>query len=112
MDQRDMGHHRNRPVERLINVHLPRRIGQMIVAADDMRDAHVVIVDDDGQHIGRRAVRAQQHEIVEIVVRPGDAALHLVLDDGLAGLRRLQADDRLDARRRLATAARSRQRPS
>ena len=80
-----MRHHRRRPAERIVDLRLPRRIGQMIVAADDMGDAHVVVVDHDGQHVGRRAVGAQQHQIVEILVLPDDAALHLVLDHGLAG---------------------------
>ncbi len=77
----------------------------MIVAADDMGDAHVVIVDHDGEHIGRRAVGAQQHEIVEVLVLPDDAALDLILDHGLAGLRRLEPDRRLDAGRRFARIA-------
>ena len=47
-------------------------------------DAHVVIVNDDGEHIGRRSVGAQQNEIVEIFIRPGDAALDLVLENRLA----------------------------
>ena len=42
------------PAHRLIDLGLARRVGQMIVAANDMGDAHVVIVDDDRQHIGRR----------------------------------------------------------
>ncbi len=54
----------------------------MIVAADDMRDVHVVIVDDDGEHISRRAVGAQQHEVVEIFIRPGDPALHEIFEHG------------------------------
>ena len=37
VDQRDMRHARYVPAQRLVNLHLPRRIGQMIVAADDMR---------------------------------------------------------------------------
>ena len=56
----------------------------MVVAADDVGDAHVVVVDDDGEHVGRVAVRAQQDEVVEILVLPDDAALHRVLDHGLA----------------------------
>ena len=72
---------------------LSRRIGEMIVAANDLRDAHVVIVDDDRQHVGRRAVGAQQNEIVEILVLEDDASLHGVLDDRLAVLGRLDAHD-------------------
>ena len=57
----------------------------MIVAADDVGDGHVVVVDHDREHVGRRAVGAQQHEVVEVLVLPDDAALDLILDHGLAG---------------------------
>jgi hypothetical protein len=53
------------PAERLVDLRLARGVGEVIVAADDVGDAHVVIVDHDGEHVGRRAVGAQQHEIVE-----------------------------------------------
>ncbi len=53
----------------------------MVVAADDVGDAHIVIVDHDGEHISRRAVGAKEHEVVEIFVLPDDAALDPVLDD-------------------------------
>ena len=86
VNERDMRHDRNVPAERLIDLHLPRGVGQMIVAANDMGHAHVVIVDDDGEHVGRIAVRAQQHEVVEILVGEDDLALHLVVDDRLAVL--------------------------
>ena len=73
------------PAERVVDVLLPGGIGEVIVAADDVGDAHVVVVDDDGEHVGRRAVGAQQHEVVEVLVLPDHAALHLILDHGLAG---------------------------
>ena len=43
---------RNAPAEGLIDLPLARRVGQVIVAADDVGHAHVVIVDDDGEHVG------------------------------------------------------------
>src|SRR5205085_12579017 len=55
--------------------------------------------DDDREHVGRRAVGAQQDEIVVIFVLPYDAALHLILDDRFARQRRLEADHRLHAGR-------------
>ena len=100
-----MRHHRDSPAERLIDLHLPRRVGEMIVAANDMGDAHVVIVDDDGEHIGRRAVGAQQNKIVEILVGPGDPPLHFIVENGFALLRGLEPDDRFYARRRFARRA-------
>ena len=84
VDERDVGHARHLPAERLVDLRLARGVGEVIVAADDVGDVHVVVVDDDGEHVGRRAVGAQQHEIVEILVLPHDAALDLVLDHRLA----------------------------
>ena len=71
----------------------------MVVAADDVGDAHVVVVDHHREHVGRRAVGAQQDEIVELGVLDGDAALDEVLDHGLAVARRLEADDERRVRR-------------
>ena len=90
---------------RLIDLRLARGIGQVIVAADDMGDAHVVVVDHDRQIIGRRAVAAQDDEIVEVLVGEDDAALHPVLDHRLALARRLEADRGHDAGRRLCQVA-------
>jgi len=106
-----MGEGRRLPAERLINVLLPRGVGEMIVAANDLRDAHVVIVDDDREHVGRRPVRAQQHEIVDVLVGKHDAPLHGVVDDGLALARRLEPDHWRNASG-ASPGERSRQRPS
>ena len=105
MDERDVRHDRHLPAERVVDLGLARGIGEVVVAADDVGDAHVVVVDHDGEHVGRRAVGAQQHEVVEILVLPDHAALHLVLDRGLARERRLEADHRLDAGRSLGRVA-------
>ena len=72
----------------------------MVIAANDVGDAHVVIVDHDGEHISRIAVATQQHEVVEVLVLPDHAALDLVLNHGFAGLRRLEPDGGLHAGRR------------
>ena len=56
-------------------------------------------------HVGRRAVGAQDDEIVEILVRERHAPLHVVLDDRLALARRLDADDRSDPGGRLRRVA-------
>ena len=65
----------------------------MVVAADDVGDAHVVIVDHHRQHVGRGAVRPQQDEIVELGIGHRDPALDEVLDHRFALARGLQADD-------------------
>ena len=46
---------RRRFAERLPEEHVLRRVRDVIVAADDVRDAHVQIVGDDRQVIGRQA---------------------------------------------------------
>lgn len=76
---------------------LARRVGKMIVAADDMRHAHVVIIDDHGMHVGRVAVRTQNDEIIQVLVREAHFALDLIVHDSFTLARRLDADDRLDA---------------
>ena len=101
MNKRDMRHDRNVPAERLIDLGLSRSVGQMIVATNDVRHPHVVVVDDDREHVGRIAVRTQQHEIVEILVGEDDLALHLVVDNRLALLGGAQTDHGLDAGGRL-----------
>ena len=65
---------------RLQDQQLLGRVGVVVGAADDVRDAHVVVVDDDGEVVERRPVGAGDHEVV----------LERVLE------RRLAADDVLD----------------
>ena len=93
-----MRHAGHRPAERLVDVDLTGRIGQMIVAPDDVRDAHVVVVDHDGQHIHRGSVRSHEDAVVEILVGPGDAALYLVVEHRLPVERGAKAQHGLDAR--------------
>jgi hypothetical protein len=75
---------RQLPAHGLVDLHLAGGIGEVIDAADHVRDAHVVIVDDDGMVVDRRAVAADDDHVVEVGVLPHDAALHPVLDHGLA----------------------------
>ena len=91
VDERHMGHARRVPTEQAIDRQLARGVGEVVVAAQDLRDAHVVIVDDDGQHVGRRAVAPQEDEVVQLLVPDRDVALNGVRDDGGAVLRHAQA---------------------
>ena len=52
--------------ERLVQQHVLRRVRDVIVAADHVRDRHVDVVGDDRQVIGRLAVGAQDHEIFDV----------------------------------------------
>ena len=105
VDQRDVGEFRHPPAERLEQLGLAEGVGQMVVAADHVGDFHVVIVDHDREHVGRRPVGAQQHHVVELVVGHRDLALDQVVEHGLTAARRLEADDRRHARRRLGRVA-------
>ena len=78
VNQRDVGEDRARPAQRVVDQALTCGVVQVIVAANDVGHAHVVIVHHHGQIIGRGAVRAQQDQIVQIVGRPTDRALDLV----------------------------------
>ena len=61
----------------------------MVVTADDMGHAHVMIVDHHRQHVGRRPVGAEQDEIVELGIGHCNAALDEILDHRLAVARGL-----------------------
>ncbi len=100
MDQGNVRHAGNVPRQRIVDLLLARGVDQVVVAADDVGDAHVVIVDHDGEHVGRIAIATQQHEVVEVLVLPDHAALDLILDHGLAGLGRPEPDRGLHAGRR------------
>src|SRR3546814_4281172 len=66
----------------------------MVIAPDNMRNAHIVIVHHDGKHIGRRSIGAEQHEIVYFRILDSDRALHLVGDGSLPIQRCFQANDK------------------
>ena len=59
-----------------------------------MGDAHIVIIDHHGVHIGGRAVRAHDDEIIQVLSLEYDLALHMVVDGDVAAQRRLDADHR------------------
>src|SRR5215213_4016819 len=101
MDQRNMCHYRDGPAERVIDVLLTSRVVEVIVTANDVGHAHIVIVDNDSKHVGGGAIRSEQHEIIKVLVLPHDTALDLILDHGLALERRLQTDYWLGTRWRL-----------
>src|SRR2546430_16160139 len=94
MDERNMRHDRGAPAKRLIDLHLARRVGEMIVAANDMGDAHIMIIHNHGEHIGRRTIRTQKNDVVEILVCPGDPTLDFVVENRFALAGSLEPDSR------------------
>jgi hypothetical protein len=77
--------HRQRRTERAIDQELARRVRDMVIAADHMRDRHADIIDDAGEVVGRQTIRAHQHEVVEHLAREADAAAHDVVPRDLLG---------------------------
>ena len=106
-----MGEARPVPAHGVVNLRLAERVGQVIVAADHVGDGHVVVIDDHGVLIGRRAVAAQDDHVVQLGVCDPHRALHEVPDHRLALARRLQPNGGCDAAGASA-GSRSRQRPS
>src|SRR5271165_6606723 len=47
VDKRDMGKFGNRPVEGAVDLRLAKGVVEMVVAADDMGDLHVAVIDHD-----------------------------------------------------------------
>ena len=75
-DERHVRELRRRRAERLVEQHLLRRVRDVIVAADDVRDRHVDVVDDDRQVIGRMAVGAEDDEALDVLVVELDRPVH------------------------------------
>src|SRR5215469_2360900 len=93
------------PAERVVDLLLPKGVVEVVIPPDDMSDAHVMIVDDDREVVGRRPVRSEDDQIVELGIRDGDLALDMVTDRRRTLLRRLQPDRRRDSRRSLGWVA-------
>src|SRR3546814_4194247 len=94
MDQRHMGVYRLRPTHCANERELAEGVVEMVIAPDNMRNAHIVIVHHNGKHIGRRSIGAEQHEIVYFRILDSDRALHLVGNGSLPIQRRFQANDK------------------
>ena len=85
--------------ERLVEQNLPRRVRDVILAADHMRDLHQRIVHDHGEVVRRRAVGANDHRIADHLGLKTDLAADGVGEDDLASLGHAKADRRPLARR-------------
>ncbi len=93
MDQGDVGEGGHVPAQGLVDQRLSRGVVEVVVAADDVGDAHVVVVGDHGEIVGRRAVGAQQHQVVEVAVLEHHPPLHQIVDHRLAVQRPRETDD-------------------
>ena len=95
---------RRREPERAVEQHLPRRVRDVILAADHVRDLHQRIVHDHGEVVGGAAVGADQHRIADHVGAEGDLAADEILERDVDVLGHAEADDGALARRRCGAA--------
>src|SRR6218665_3349143 len=84
---------RHVPAHGVVNHALAEGIRQVVIAADHVGDAHVVVVDNDGQHVCGRAITAQQNHIVQLRIGYAHVALHRIADQHFI----VRAVGRLDA---------------
>ena len=63
-----MGEGRRLDSQGAVEQDLLRSIGQMVVAADDVRDTHPDVVGDHREVVGRRAVGAEKDEVLDLLV--------------------------------------------
>ena len=83
--QRQVGEDGQRPeLERLPEQDVARRVADVVLAADDVGDAHVGVVDGVGHDEQRCAGGAQDDEVVEVPVLHPDLPAHDVRPRGLA----------------------------
>ena len=104
-DQGQVGPDRNLPAEGLVEQGLAAGVGEVLFAADHVGDAHVVVIDRDGEIVDHRAVGAQEDEILQILVGKTHRVADTVFDHRVAVHRRLEAHHMrralLDGTRRL-----------
>ena len=102
-DERDVGVVGRRRAERPDHHHLLGRVGDVVLAAQHVGDAHVHVVHGGGEVVGRRAVGAHDDEVLDRAVVEGHRAADVVLDDRLA--RRRSTAKRQAGRRPSASSA-------
>ena len=92
-----MGVYRRVPAHGAENLGLAKGICKVIVTPDGMGNSHIVVVDNDRKHIGRRTVGPQHDQVVQFAVGNRHGPLNGVLDNGFAFPGRFESDHRLYA---------------
>ena len=82
---------RRRRAKCLEEQHMLRRVRDVVVAADDMRNRHVHVVDDDGEMVRGVAIGPLHHEVLDVRGIELDPPTHGVVK-GSGARRHLEAD--------------------
>ena len=94
-DARDVAVARHVRAEHLEDADLLRRVGDVVVAPDDVRDAVQPVLDGRGEVVGRPTIRANGDEVVELYVRVLDPPADEILPAGDAVVGHADADGAL-----------------
>ena len=92
-DHRHVAELRHRCADAFVQIDLARGVVDVVVAADDLADAHVPVVHHHREVVGGEAVRTEDHHVVKLAVGDLDAALDQVIEHHRALQRVLEADD-------------------
>ncbi len=91
VQQRQVRVERRLRAERLEHEQLLGRVGEVVLAAHDVRDVRVEVVDGDGEVVEDAAVGARDDRVVEVHVGERRVAADEVVDDGRAVVGHAQA---------------------
>ena len=78
--------------QRLLEQDMLGRVGQMLLATDDVRDLHERVIDDDCEMVGREAVGLSNDEILQLTGSETDFPEHDILHHDLP-IRNLETKD-------------------
>ena len=76
----------------MVQLNLSWRVGQMIVASDNMGDLHLDIVHDHAKIVRRSSVRSRNDQVVELAILKNDIAFNKIIDNGGSKLKRAESD--------------------
>ena len=82
------------PPERFVEQNLSWRIGDVILATNDVRNSHQRVVDHHGIVVGGNALRPQEHRIAEHVGLETHFASHQVIEHHLPTVRNAETNRR------------------
>jgi hypothetical protein len=82
VNARHVGINRQLRAERRQHLDLLRRVRDVVVATDDVRDPVEPVLEGRREVVRRTAVRADEHEVLELHVREVDPALDRVVPAG------------------------------
>ena len=75
---------RHIPSHCIIDHHLSCRVIQVVIPPDHMGHPHVMIIDNDGQHINRCAIGPEQNHVIKLFIAYFYVTLYLIPNNGIA----------------------------